>query len=222
MVCRISLLSFFIFFSGQCFSQQVIKTFNCDSLPTYVRSQDSFINKRIPEQYNDIIKIALSYYPELKKTNIVFRIKKQKAPLSARPTIGSTFLPASKRKYIITISNQPLEKLKPILLDSLSCNAQIGVIGHELSHITDFNNRNGIYFIRLLLAHLSTKYMDAFEYQTDKRCIDHKLGFQLLAWSKEVRQKLKITSWKGTKKNRIPAERYMNPATIEKLILQTY
>jgi hypothetical protein len=170
----------------------------------------------IPTIYQKPITTALQYYPELQHVTIIFRIKKQKAPLSARPTIGSTFLHASRRTYYVTISNKTLHKLQAIQFDSLSPDAQVGVIGHELAHIADFNSRKGVYFIRLLFGHLSKKYMDEFEYNTDKRCIQHGLGKQLLAWSKEVRQKLHIQYWKGIKGNTAPAERYMNPDTIER------
>jgi hypothetical protein len=49
----------------------------------------------------------------------------------------------------------------------------------------------------------------------------HGMGNQLLAWSEEVRKKLNITMWKGTRKNKIPKERYMNPDTIRRLMDNT-
>ena len=66
----------------------------------------------------------------------------------------------------------------------------------------------------LIFKHLSKKKMDTFEFNTDKRCIDHGLGFQLLSWSKEVREKLKLTRWGGAKNPEGKNERYMNPETI--------
>ena len=109
----------------------------------------------------------------------------------------------------------------PILLKNLSFNSQIGVIGHELSHISDYNNRYGLYFIKLVFMHLSKKAMDKFENKTDRRCVEYGLGYQLLSWSKEVRLKLKVAKWKGINdlkdNNR---ERYMDPENIINLINQ--
>jgi hypothetical protein len=70
------------------------------------------------------------------------------------------------------------------------------------------------FFIALLLEHLSKKRMDKFEYNTDKRCIEHYLGFHLLSWSKEVREKLDLTIWGGANKPDAKSERYMNPEKI--------
>jgi len=56
--------------------------------------------------------------------------------------------------------------------------------------------------------------MDKFEYNTDKITIEHGLGFQLLSWSKEVRQKLDLKQWGGSNRPNGRRERYMNPETI--------
>ena len=115
-------------------------------------------------EYDDVINLVLFYYPELNNTNIEFRVKKQLAPLSARPRIWSIFAKPSKRKYIVTISNKTIKKFNSILLKNLSLNAQIGVIGHELGHISEYNSKSGFFFIRLALKHLSRKRIDNLEY----------------------------------------------------------
>ena len=116
---------------------------------------------------------------------------------------------------------QLLHEQYTIIRSPKSFNSQIGVIGHELGHISDYNKRPGIYFIKLLFMHLNKSKMDRFEYNTDMRCIEHGLGYQLLSWSTEVRLKLNLIQWKGIKhiegKGR---ERYMNPESIMKEISQ--
>ncbi|MGQ0827354.1 MAG: hypothetical protein ACT4ON_03050 [Bacteroidota bacterium] len=154
------------------------------------------------------------YYPELNKTKIIFRIKNKLTPLSACPTIWSMFLKSNNRKYIITISDNTIKKLRPVLLKNLSFNAQIGVIGHELSHISEYNSKKGIFFVGLALKHLNKRNIDKCEYNTDKRCIEHGLGYQLLSWSEEVRMKLNLHQWGGIGNPNRKRERYMNPETI--------
>ena len=208
---------FFFAISGvfHCKAQQVKKQFQKDSLNLYFDTTALYQKKRIPIEFNAVIKIALNYYPELNRSNIIFRIKKQSAPLAARPSLISVFRKGSKRKYIVTICNRLDSRLSPILLKNLNTNSQIGVLGHELSHISDYNSRYGIYFVRLLCMHLSKKAMDKFEFATDKRCIEHGLGYQLLSWSEEVRYKLNLLQWKGAKRlTEGGKERYMNPETI--------
>lgn len=215
------LWGFSILIVGNINAQIIVKDFTKDSAKICLSNCKGTKNKTIPFQCDTIVKIALLYFPELENTKLKIRIKKQASPLTARPTIYAFFRKASKRKYIITISNKTSSKFSIIMLSNLSFNAQIGVIGHELSHISDYNKRHGVYFLKLLFMHLSKKKMDQFEYNTDMRCIEHGLGHQLLSWSKEVRFKLNLIQWKGIKRaNGKEGERYMNPQSIMKEISQ--
>lgn len=103
---------------------------------------------------------------------------------------------------------------KPILFENLSFNSQIGVIGHELAHISFYQSKQGFYLIKLALMHLNKRYIDKIENNTDKSCIEHGLGHQILLWSKEVRQKLNIDQWGGVYNPDAEQERYMNPLSI--------
>jgi hypothetical protein len=182
--------------------------------------EDSLLlNKQLDSTFKQQIIGALLYYPELKNIKIKFKVKKTIVPLSARPRIWAVFQKPKNRKYLIVISSASIGKLEPILLKNLSFNAQVGVLGHEISHIADFNQRKGLYFVKLLFMQFSRKAMDVFENNTDRRAIEHGLGYQLLAWSTEVRHNLKIKEWGGAIKNGIQErERYMSPKTIIGLI----
>jgi hypothetical protein len=204
--------------SNDLLSQHIVKTFHKDSAALYLKDTDTAKYKIIPEMFKDVIRIALLYYPELSATRIEFRIKKAKAPLAARPTIGGILRRPSKRKYIITISNKTTDKTSPIRLKNLGFNAQVGVIGHELAHISQYNSKRFFYFIGLAIQHLSGRSMDKFENQTDRRCIEHGLGYQLLSWSEEVRKRLSRESWAGVNNSGRKRERYMNPGTIIKVM----
>lgn len=190
--------------------------------PAFVSAHfnDSLLcNKQMDSTFKQQISGALMFYPELKNTKIKFKIKKAIVPLSARPRVWATFQKPKNRKYLIVISSASIGKLEPILLKNLSFNAQVGVLGHEISHIADFNQRKGLYFVKLLFMQFSKKAMDIFENNTDRRTIEHGLGYQLLAWSTEVRQNLKIKEWGGAAKNGIQErERYMSPKTIMGLV----
>jgi hypothetical protein len=211
-----STLLILLFFQSFCLSQSIVKQFCPDSISFYKTYPECAQNKTIPIEFDSVINIALAYYPELCPTKIKFKVKRKMAPLSARPTLMSVFRKPLKRQYIIFISKQTNPKFTPILLKNLSLNAQIGVIGHELSHISEYQSKHFFFFVSLALKHLKKKSIDKFEFNTDKRCIDHNLGYQLLAWSKEVRQKLKTNKWGGA--NNPERERYMNPDTIQNII----
>jgi Zn-dependent protease with chaperone function len=181
--------------------------------------ENEYSNKHIDSNYLWQARAALLYYPILKDAKIKIRVRKSKTPLTARPRIWAIFQRPSQRKYLITISSETTGRLEPILLKNLSFNAQIGVLGHEMSHIVDFHQRKGLFFILLAAMHLNRKAIDKFENDTDKRCIEHGLGYQLLDWSTEVRTKLKITQWNGKKTGDVlTRERYMSPESIKKYL----
>lgn len=208
-------LFFFNTISAQITPQKVI---NADFINAHFN--DSLMdNKSMDSVFMRQIKGALMFYPELKNATIKFRIKKTQSPLAARPTFWAIFQKPKNRTYLITISHKTSDRFSPILLENLSFDAQVGVLGHELSHIAFYNQKKGAYFIRLVFMQLNTKAMDKFENETDKRCIEHGLGYQLLSWSTEVREKLGIKTWRGVDDNAVTEkERYMSPASILKAI----
>jgi hypothetical protein len=210
----------FLLFSLNSINAQIEpqKTINADFINAHF-NDSLMVNKSMDSTFMMQIKGALMFYPELKNIKIKFRIRNVKSPLAARPTFWAIFQKPENRTYLITISNKTSAFFSPILLKNLSLNAQIGVLGHELSHIAFYNQQKGGYFIRLVLMQLSTKAMDNFENDTDKSCIKHNLGYQLLSWSTEVREKLKIKTWRGVDSNSaLERERYMSPASILKAI----
>ena len=176
-------------------------------------------NKEIPEQYRKPILTALSYFPELQDVHIVFRIKKAYTPLTTRPNFAGMFKAKDHRTYIITISNETIDTLTRLLFENLSFDEQVGVMGHELSHVVDFNSKNFIQNLKNGIGHLSKRYLDKMEFNTDRICVMHGLGKYLEAYSMHVRQSMHVHNWRGADfvfDNNGVHERYMNPDTIEK------
>jgi hypothetical protein len=180
--------------------------------------------KEIPAQFEKPILKALSYFPELKDVSIIFRIKKAYTPLATRPAFTSLFKRKNHRTYIITISNETIDTLKRLLFQNLTLEEQVGVIGHELSHVVDFNSKNFTRSMATGFGHLSKKFLDRMEYNTDRICIEHGLGKYLEAYSLHVRQTMHVHNWRGVDyifDNDQQHERYMNPETIEKVMHET-
>ena len=177
--------------------------------------------KDIPQDMRSQVLIALSFYPELRNTKIILRYRKRRTPLSSRPRVWSTFRKKKNRTYVITISIKSNQHLMPILFSNLPYNTQIGVIGHELSHISAYRTQTSGQLLGLYTSLLKSKNVDAFEFSTDSTCIAHGLGHQLLAWSSYVRNALDIPEWRGAPKSNYQKKsqnmnlRYMNPATIK-------
>lgn len=219
-LCCIILVSF----SNGLKAQEIVKTFDQNSftIDEITNLKTKFGNhKTLIEDYEKQLLIALSYFPELKDIKVKFRLKNRKTPLTTKPTLFSMLCSSKKRTYVITISKKSTDYLENITFKNLRFNAQIGVLGHELSHVSDYINKgfgkmSHIAFIEIF----SKKEVDKFEFNTDWNCINHGMGYQLLDWSTNVRQNLKIDNWRGTVNLTADekSERYMNPSTIKDII----
>ncbi len=201
--------------------QSVINDINADSLPAiyFGELKKEYGNhKRYPAKFEKQILIALSYYPELKDTPIRFREKRRHGSMNARATMAGVFTSKQNRSYVITISDSTEPILAPLLFKNVSFNAQVGVLGHELGHITDFSSMTTLQILKHVVYNVSSKYLDRFEYRTDSICIAHGLGYQLLEWSSHVRKAMNREYWGGPDQvHKITnTERYMNPGTIRK------
>jgi len=211
-------------FSSHMKAQEIIKTFHQNSFTSdgITNLKTNFGNhKTLIADYEKQMLIALSYFPELKDIKIEFRLKNRETPLATRPSLFSMFRSAKKRTYIITISRKSTNYLDAIVFGNLNYNAQIGVIGHELCHISDYLNKgfgkmSNVAFIEIF----SKKAVDKFEFNTDLNCINHGLGYQLLDWSINVRENLKRVNWLGAVNLTADekSERYMNPSTIKNIL----
>lgn len=174
--------------------------------------------KILPKGFEKQAIIALAYFPELENISVEFEIKKDLAALTTMPTIWSIFKRLENRTYVITISNETIKIFESILLKNLSYDAQIGVLGHELSHVSDFQHYGFWDFVVHAIKYtFSQPYGDKFEYQTDFICIKHGLGYQLKAWS-EAGQKLDVEAIKTEFNIKEWNERYMYPKTIDSII----
>lgn len=183
-----------------------------------------FSNKKIiPEEYKLPILTALSHFPELKNLSVKIRIKQAYTPLSTKPAFWSMFKRKAKRTYIVTISNKTIDTLSHLLYKNLNLEERTGIIGHELSHVADFDSKNFLQSLRNAIGHISKCYLDRMEFKTDSICINHGLGKHLEAYSLHVRESMHVHYWRGVdhvfeKDDYI--ERYMNPLTIERYMIK--
>ena len=178
---------------------------------------DQIYFKKIPNVDSSIVKFFLfckPYFAEIPFDNIKIKKKKQLIPLTTVPNPINLFRHKKNWSYTIKISTKTIPILSPILFDSLTLEGKLGVLAHELSHVSDFHIHNKGYMIKAFFWHLNPRKIDLFEYNTDFICINHGMGYQLLAWSMDT----SILNRKGTMKPSFKNERYMFPATIKEYI----
>lgn len=150
-------------------------------------------NKTLPEGFELQALLALSHFPELHDIKIRFILGDVNIPLSSRPYWRS-MLNSSKNRIYHIIIDEFLEGGKKgsreaLLLKNQPFNAQIGIIGHELSHTAYYLDRSFFGIAKDALCQLGDCRI-AFERNTDLRLIAHGLGWQRYDHSVFVRSRL--------------------------------
>lgn len=140
-------------------------------------------NKEFLPDFELATLVALMHYPELKETAIVFKEKTLKSTMAARPKGLQVLRSKGKRTYVIYINTSESVKVP---VDSVSFNAKVGVIGHELAHVLDYEQKSSLRVIGNGFGYVSKKFRAKFERATDQRTIDHGLGWQCYDWSHYV------------------------------------
>ncbi|WP_127844925.1 hypothetical protein [Psychroflexus aestuariivivens] len=109
-----------------------------------------------PESIEKEVKLALSYFPQLKEIPIVFKFKSdiKKSTMQAQPDFKSLLKPRSKRKYYIFISERFKISGTEFKTINVPSDVMTGWLGHELGHILDYQHRGKFNLIWFGLKYL--------------------------------------------------------------------
>ena len=164
-----------------------IKKINIDSTRSNLEKLRGIFgfNKKVPKEVHGNFYTAIVYYPELKDVNIKVRYGNIKTTMQCRPRWDFIFHKKENRSYVIYIGNK-IKKSNGILYSDLPLNAQIGVIGHELAHIIDYQSMNNIQLIQFGINYLKSKKKREIENNIDLIAIHRGLGYQINDFSKYV------------------------------------
>ena len=180
------------------------------------------VNKLMPAEYEKEILCALSYFPELRKTRITFTlVKGNSGVIETRPEWLSVFRNSKNRAYVVFIGDSSAKYSPPFKFRDSPVNGQVGIIGHELTHILYFSKRNTFGLLKTGIAHVSTRYMDNFENKTDSICIERGLGYQLVDWNIYLRKAFGVADPENSPDpffTDTTRERYMSPARIRQVM----
>ncbi len=121
----------------------------------------------------------------------------------------------NRRHYIIRINNDAGRT--GFLMQDLTTDEQIGVLGHELAHVVDFSHRNFFGMIGFGLSYLNKHKRRELERATDLRTINHGLAPELLEWSTfALKSPLTTPTYKQMRKRF-----YLSPGEIRKFIVSS-
>jgi hypothetical protein len=170
---------------------QAVRNYNkLEAMASYDKLNQRYgKNKELPKGFELQALIALQHYPELKDTRIRFIVTDVGIPLSSRPHWASMLRSAKKRQYLVVIDNKRENSRQALLLKNQPFNAQVGIIGHELSHTAYYLNSSFFQILADAACQLSACRI-GFERATDKRLINYGLGWQRYDHARFVRSRL--------------------------------
>ncbi len=156
-------------------------------LHTVIGTRDSLMQYELEygnkKQFVDSFKlatlIALSYFPELKNVAIKFKLGKTKTTMETKPIWHSIFF--KPKKYKIIIRANALDS-NGILAKHVPFNALIGLVGHELAHIVDFENKSIGQLLSTALKYGIGK-QNTYEKSIDYATMQRGLYWQLYDWA---------------------------------------
>ncbi len=157
--------------------------------------------------------IALQHYPDLQDKKIKFRYKNLKTTMACMPRWDFLFRKKENRTYLISIDKK-LKKDKGVLLSEVPFNAQVGVIGHELGHVADYENKSSFGVIGTGFRYLFPGYRRKLENQIDELTIDRGLGTQVADFADYVFHE----SNANEKYIRYKRKYYYSPAELQSLV----
>ncbi len=148
----------------------------------YLPKLDSMIaacppNIKLTKGYELVALLALQHYPDLMDVDIEFKYTNFNTTMACRPK-GWTALKRKDRAYRIYINKR--KDFEGIYLEDVPFNAQVGVFGHELAHIVDYESRGRAGLLGRALDYLTKKSKSAFEKQVDRLSIERGLAWQCL------------------------------------------
>jgi len=138
------------------------------------------VNKEVPAAYTPEFAMALSYFPELSQIHIVTKEKNIRTVMAARPSFLSFFRKPSKRTYFLIIDT--LHEKGRGLFYLLPVTARVGLIGHELAHVTDYHRRKAPALAGYGIAYCFNK--KKIEHRTDEIAMAHGLLSQLYDYAR--------------------------------------
>lgn len=152
-------------------------------------------NSLVKKQFNYIFK----FFPKMLVKTIRVEFNQKEDVVKVKPKFSSIFKMPSQRIYTVYFSKTTKSTLDSVLLENLSFNAQLGLIGIQVSVIEDLSTGGFFNFIGWYFKHLTHKGMKRIRADAERRTLEVGLGFQLLSLNKEVNEKLKIDNWTNTK-----------------------
>ncbi len=145
--------------------------------------------KTYPNEVQESILHALSFFPELDDYSIEFKFRKslKNRVMQAQPKIKTFFRSKEKRHYKITMSKNLVMKDTTMTLDQLPLEILVGWFAHELGHIMDYKDRSAGNLLGFAIKYLTSKpFIKHSELRADALAADNGCAKHLIRTKKFI------------------------------------
>lgn len=140
-------------------------------------------------EFKDPVITAASAFSELKDVKIEIKRKRIKTMMAARPKISFLFRNRENREYVIIITNHEVMNANAMYANMSSC-AQVGVLGHELSHILSYEDMTNMELLWFGIKYVFNK--KEVEAETDLIAIKKGFGQQIIEFNRYLNKSPEI------------------------------
>jgi hypothetical protein len=141
---------------------------------------------------------VIKFYPKMLVMNIRVDYRKSKWIVKTRPTFKSVFKEPGRRLYKVSFSNNTNSTLDSVLINNLTFNSQLGMIANQMSIIDDLSTGGFFNMIAYFLRSLTHSGRNKIYHEAQLTTLEAGLGYQLLSYNEEKKEKLKIENWNST------------------------
>lgn len=151
-------------------------------------------NALLLQQYAYLIR----FYPNMLFKSIDIRFVNSAHPARVKPRFFSMFKVPEERRYRVYYSRYAGSGMDSVLLANLSFNAQLGFISIQTSSIEELSAGGFFNYLYWYFRSLSPKGRKKIYRRAEYRSLEVGLGYQLLQYSSEFRERTQIENWQST------------------------
>jgi hypothetical protein len=138
----------------------------------------------------DVLKNAMSYYPDIDFRHVRFALSEISTTLQARPQIGSLLSGNDRKKWQYTILINKSTDFGGVNFFDIPESGQVGILCHEFAHFIDYRYKSFPELLSTGVDYLFPKSKRSYERSIDYLTIIRGAGLPLLKWAEVSMSKL--------------------------------
>lgn len=174
-------------------NDSILNTFNKDTCRFIINENDNLY------KFKNYFNYVLSHYPKITYKKLYISSKKSNKITGFKTKLLSILSAPEDRNYYIYFSNKAESTLDTVTFFSLTTDSKIALISKQISMVEVCGNSGFFDMIGLYFKKRSIKKSKELNKDINLKSIEAGLGYQLLDYTLEVKEKLDFENWSDKK-----------------------